>query len=294
MVALNTHFLLASIPILSNMSTKEKPSTTVTTAAVTPTSPIEAITLDNGWKITIKNPDGTSNELLLEPQRAPTSATLDDSDMEKASPSSSETAKMPAGPKLRWYLVVQYILNTLLAISIIAIMALTLVKYNSTKHITGAWPTNAVLSPTLLMLAVSVLNVLVDAANLLVQCCGSRAISAMTRIVIAVRKYTGVVTTFLPAFAAGLAAFGKNNTGGKDLWGYSCSSAADAMAAVNGSDMVCMTNVCPVLFHFHSPFARPFPISLPPHSAHTNTFPSHNSPSPGTSKSCRSSSSFSR
>jgi hypothetical protein len=148
---------------------------------------------------------------------------------------------------LRVYLIIQYILNSVLAIVIIAVMALTLVKYNSTKSVKGAWPDNAILSPTFLMLIVSVLNVLMDAINLLVQCCGTRAIRTVGSIVTKVRNFTGFLSAIMPAIAAGFAAFAKNSTNGGDLWGWSCSDAADAMQSVNSSGTICMTNVSRIL-----------------------------------------------
>jgi hypothetical protein len=145
--------------------------------------------------------------------------------------------------RLRIYLGIQYTLNVILAIVIIALMALTLIKYNSSKNVKGAWPANPVLSPTFLMLVVSCVNVLVDVANLLVQCCGAKAIKRVADVVMKVRTTTGTITAVAPAVAAGFSAFAQNTTNGADLWGFSCSSAADQMAAVNSADMVCMANV---------------------------------------------------
>jgi hypothetical protein len=47
------------------------------------------------------------------------------------------------------------------------------------------------------------------------------------------------------ASAAGTGYFRSNfvNGGAKDLWGWSCSPGADAMASVNSSNMVCQNNV---------------------------------------------------
>lgn len=151
----------------------------------------------------------------------------------------------PVSTKLRVYLVIQYILNGILAIVIIGIMALTLVKFNSSKNITGAWPKNPILSPTFLMLSVSVINLTVDAIYLLVQCCGARAIKTVSRIVIKVRNTTGIITAIAPAIAAGFSSFAESTSGGRDLWGWSCSPEADAMSTVNSSEMVCSTNVSP-------------------------------------------------
>jgi hypothetical protein len=158
---------------------------------------------------------------------------------------------------LRIYLGIQYALNATLAIIIVSVMVLTLIKYNSTKNIQGAWPANAILSPTLLMLVVSCVNVIIDSVNLLVQCCGVKAIKAMAAVVTKVRNAMGIITTLAPAVAAGFSAFAKNTTNGSDLWGYSCSDAADQMQAVNSSGTICMSNVslppsASTLLLFHS------------------------------------------
>ena len=144
---------------------------------------------------------------------------------------------------LRIYLVVQYFLNTTLAVTIITIMALTLAKYNATKKVPGAWPQNPLTSPTLLMMIASILNCLVDSANLLVQCCGAAVIGAVAGVVAKVHKVTGVVMTLGPAAAVGFSGISAATSNNKDLWSWSCSSGADKMAHVNSSGTICMTNV---------------------------------------------------
>jgi hypothetical protein len=122
-------------------------------------------------------------------------------------------------------------------------MALTLAKFNATKHVPGAWPQNPVTSPTLLMLIVSIVNCFVDSANLLVQCCGAAAIGVMAGIVLKLRNVTGVVMALAPAVAAGFSGISTTSSNNNDLWSWSCSSGADQMADVNSSGTICMTNV---------------------------------------------------
>src|SRR2546421_8313789 len=122
-------------------------------------------------------------------------------------------------------------------------MALTLAKFNATKNVPGAWPTNPATGPTLLMMIVSTVNCLVDSINLLVQCCGAAAIGVMASVVFKVRNVTGVVMALGPAVAAGFAGISTTNSNNSDLWSWSCSSGADQMQSVNSSGRICMTNV---------------------------------------------------
>jgi hypothetical protein len=145
--------------------------------------------------------------------------------------------------KLKLYLIIQYVLNAILAVVIIIIMALTLAEYNSTKSMPGAWPPNPVLSPTFIMLVVSCVNVLMDAINILVQCCGVRVLRTVAVIVTKVRTVTGVVTAIMPAIAAGLFKFANNSTNNTDLWSWSCNAGNTTSAEVtNAQSTVCNTN----------------------------------------------------
>jgi hypothetical protein len=124
-------------------------------------------------------------------------------------------------------------------------MALTLAKFNATKHVPGAWPQNPVTSPTFLMMIVSTVNCFVDSINLLVQCCGPAAIGLMASVVFKVRNVTGVVMALAPAIAAGFTGISTTTSNNSDLWSWSCSSGADQMASVNSSGTVCTRNVNP-------------------------------------------------
>jgi hypothetical protein len=149
----------------------------------------------------------------------------------------------PVNTRLRIYLGIQYMLNAILAIAIIALMILTIVKYNSTKNVVGAWPASPVLSPTILMIVVSCINVIVDSANLLVQCCGAKIIRKMAYIATKAHTITSAITALLPAVAAGYSAIAQTTSNGADLWSFSCSPPAAQMVAVNSSDTICAANV---------------------------------------------------
>jgi hypothetical protein len=121
-------------------------------------------------------------------------------------------------------------------------MIFTLSSYNRTKSMAGAWPTTTILSPTLLMLAVSCINVLVDSALLLVQCCGAQRIGLVGQYATKIKTFMGTITTILPVAAVGHQAMtsamntgsmGPGGSGAQDLWQWSCSPAADAMSASN-------------------------------------------------------------
>jgi hypothetical protein len=187
--------------------------------------------------------------------------------------------------QLRVYLTIQYILNGILAIAIIAIMALTLAKFAATKNVPGAWPQNPVTSPTIVMLAASVVTCLVDSANLLVQCCGAAIVGFMARFTLKVRHVTGIITMLAPAVAAGYhgvsTTMSPNNS---DLWSWACSGAADAMGSVNDAQMVCNTNVSP---------SNPFPALVPfsaSRTAKTDHICTRHSKLPSSSRSSKSSS----
>ena len=246
-------------------------ASTEITSPTSPTIPVSSQSVvsptEMGWKITIKNADGTSNEVTLEPKSPDHTDTMigiplgENVDHEKVQ---DPTGKMPTKVsstsydnfrrttllttlqllrKLKIYLIIQYILNAILAFVIIVIMALTLAQYNSTKNMPGAWPPNPVVSPTFIMLIISCVNVLMDAINLLVQCCGVRALRTVATIVTKVRTVTGVVAAIMPAFAVGIFKFANSNTNSTDLWGRSCNNGDPTSAHVsNVQNTICNTN----------------------------------------------------
>ncbi|KIM98644.1 hypothetical protein OIDMADRAFT_31418 [Oidiodendron maius Zn] len=222
-------------------------ASTEITSPTSPTIPVVSPT-DIGWKITIKNADGTSNEVTLEPKSPERTDTMrsiplgENVDHEKVQdPTEKKPTKLLL--KLKIYLIIQYILNAILAVVIIVIMALTLAQYNSTKNAPGAWPPNPVLSPTFIMLIISCVNVLMDAINLLVQCCGVRVLRTVATIVTKVRTVTGVVAAIMPAVAVGIFKFANVNTNNTDLWGASCNNGnATSEHVANVQSTICNTN----------------------------------------------------
>ena len=241
-------------------------ASTEITSPTSPTVPVVSPT-EMGWKITIKNADGTSNEVTLEPKSPERTDTMqgiplgENVDHEKAQdPIGEKPAKVSSTSsnnfhrttllttmqlllKLRIYLIIQYILNAILAFVIIVIMALTLAQYNSTKNMPGAWPPNPVFSPTFIMLIISCVNVLMDAINLLVQCCGVKVLRTVATIVTKVRNVTGIISAIMPAIAVGIFKFANNNTNNRDLWAASCNNGnptSDHVANVQST--ICTTN----------------------------------------------------
>ena len=144
---------------------------------------------------------------------------------------------------MRIYVIIQQSLTAIFSIVIIAVMALTLAKYNSTKNIKGAWPDNPKLTPTILLLVMACLTCTADIITILVHLCQTRVVERMMRFVAKIRAVMGFLQAI--ASAAGTGYFRSNfiNGGAKDLWGWSCSPGADAMASVNSSNMVCQNNV---------------------------------------------------
>jgi hypothetical protein len=145
--------------------------------------------------------------------------------------------------QMRIYTVCHHIIAGLTSVVIIFIMILTLVEFNNSKDVEGAWPKEPLLTPTNVMLAVSVVSLFADAISLGFQCFGGH-------VAVTAKTYAGYVKNVMKGIqlvvtAAGSGIFKSANvsSGKKDLWGWSCSDAADAMSTVNNSGTLCSTNV---------------------------------------------------
>lgn len=141
------------------------------------------------------------------------------------------------------YVIIQQSLTAIFSIVIIAIMAFTLAKYNSTNNIEGAWPANPKLAPTIILLAMACLTCIADIITILVHLCNVRVVDRMMRLVAKIRAVMGFLQAIASAAGTGYFRMSFNNSGGNDLWGWTCSDAADAMASVNSSNAVCQNNV---------------------------------------------------
>ncbi len=124
-------------------------------------------------------------------------------------------------------------------------MIMTLVKYYSTSHIAGAWPTNPKLYPTYLLLITSLITLVIDVFSLGERYCGASGIKK-TDTMISKMRYALLVLQAIGS-ATGVGVFkGTQAAGsGQDLFGWTCSGAADQMASVNSSDLICSSNVSP-------------------------------------------------
>jgi hypothetical protein len=142
--------------------------------------------------------------------------------------------------KLRIYVIIQ---QSLTAIFSTVIIALTLVKFNSTKNVAGAWPANPLLSPTIVLLAMACLTCVADIITVFVHCCHGKVVDSMARAVAKIRAVMGFLQAIATAAGTGYFKIANNNSNGNDLWGWSCSYAADAMQNVNSSGQLCQNNV---------------------------------------------------
>lgn len=138
----------------------------------------------------------------------------------------------------------QHMLTASSALAIIAVSILTLVAYSKTKHIDGAWPEVAQLSPTIVLLSMACLTVTADVITLGIHSCHGRAAASARRMVQRVRSAMGIIQAVAGAAGAGIFKHAKDTSNGADLWGWACSPAADNMGAVNNSSTLCSSNVC--------------------------------------------------
>jgi len=120
---------------------------------------------------------------------------------------------------------------------------MTLVKFFSTSHIAGAWPTAPKLYPTYILLIVSLISLCIDLLHLGASYCGSASARKADRMVSKLRYAIMVIQAVASATGTGVFNGTKSAGTGQDLFGWTCSSAADNFSAVNSSDLVCNSNV---------------------------------------------------
>jgi hypothetical protein len=144
--------------------------------------------------------------------------------------------------------MVQQFLTAVFSIIIIAVEALTLVKYRSTQNVKGAWPTNPLLTPTYVLLAMAVLSCTADIITFSMNCSYGQVKNTMMNIVEKIRSSMGLLQAIATAAGAGYFKWAETSSGNADLWGWSCSPGADAMQSVNSSGTLCSTNVWLALY----------------------------------------------
>ncbi len=156
----------------------------------------------------------------------------------------------PLPKKYRYYTIVQQFLTAVLSIIIIAVEVLNLVKYHNTQNVTGAWPTNPLLTPTYVLLAMAVLSCTADIITFSVNCCYGQVKNTAMNMVERIRSSMGFLQAVATAIGAGYFRAARDWSGNVDLWGWSCSTGADMMQQINFSGMICNSNVTFALYHF--------------------------------------------
>jgi len=120
---------------------------------------------------------------------------------------------------------------------------MTLVKYFSTSQVAGAWPTDPKLYPTYLLLITSLATLVIDVFSLGERYCGN-ALKKSAENMISKMRYALLVFQAIGA-ATGAGVFKGTQAAGsaQDLYGWTCSDAADQMASINSSDLICNSSV---------------------------------------------------
>ncbi|PMD49163.1 uncharacterized protein K444DRAFT_639042 [Hyaloscypha bicolor E] len=247
-----------SSPETTSMPTSLKELTSPTSAWVdevttlAPTTPRETSSPKFSapdWKITIQNRDGSTSEVDMRQGEIRISMIPDNTTKSKESSADEpqveklDTSKDKSNlRKERIWVIGQHTLTASSALAIIAVSILTLVAYSKTKHINGAWPEVAQLSPTIVLLSMACLTVTADVITLGIHSCHGRAAASARRMVQRVRSAMGIIQAVAGAAGAGIFKHAKDTSNGADLWGWACSPAADNMGAVNNSSTLCSSN----------------------------------------------------
>ncbi len=143
------------------------------------------------------------------------------------------------------YIIIQQSLTALFSIVIIIVMALTLIIYFNSKSSTGAWPSNPVLAPTIVLLTMATLSCIADLITLFMHACSGKWVTTMTKTVARIRVIVGFLQAIATAAGAGYLQSAKSS--GSDLWGSSCNAPTGPNEIVNNDQStVCNSNVCHV------------------------------------------------
>ncbi|PMD46851.1 hypothetical protein L207DRAFT_613685 [Hyaloscypha variabilis F] len=218
--------------------------------ADTPLSP--TFSTETEWKITIQNNDGSTNEIMLSPTSVtapnhqevrivmPGAKEEDVDDMEAGKGlSAEETAKKAR--RMQIYIIIQQSLTALFSIVIIIVMALTLIIYFNSKSSTGAWPSNPILAPTIVLLTMATLSCIADLITLFMHACSGKWVTTMTKTVARIRVIVGFLQAIATAAGAGYLQSAKSS--GSDLWGSSCNAPTGPNTIVNNDQStVCNSN----------------------------------------------------
>jgi hypothetical protein len=141
------------------------------------------------------------------------------------------------------YIIIQQALTATFSIVIIVVMALTLVIYFNSQNSPGAWPSNPILAPTIVLLSMATLSCVADLITLLMHAFNGKWVTKMTKTVARIRAIVGFLQAL--ATAAGAGYFQSSKSSGSDLWGASCNGpATNNTEDLNNANTVCNSNVC--------------------------------------------------
>jgi hypothetical protein len=208
---------------------------------------------DDRWKVTMQHTDGTFREVILQPveDEEDGESKPEEPKVSENSPSQlrsfTDRTSQGSSRRLKIYLFVQQILTTIFSLSIIAVMVLTIQKYNSSKSVSGAWPKNPFLTPTFVMLAMATLTCIMDLTLLTLKCCSEERAAKANKFADNLKIAIVVIQALGTIASSGFFKWASLATGNRDLWSWSCTDAADKFASVNFSGALCLGNVsrCP-------------------------------------------------
>jgi hypothetical protein len=106
-------------------------------------------------------------------------------------------------------------LTAIFSVVIIAVMTLTLQKHQSTQNVNNAWPENAYLTPTLVMLAMAMITGIADIVMVIVDCLNGNAAKRAKLLASRIRTAGSVLQTISSAGGAGFLMYAKNNFRGR-------------------------------------------------------------------------------
>jgi len=157
--------------------------------------------------------------------------------------------------RLRIIRLVQNALTALVSIAIAVLQARALVSYQQTKDVPGAWPTHANLMPTILLMVVAILAGVLDLCLSLAYLFPAYAtiflnLATKAQNVVTCAKAVSYLITAIvcrSGFDYGQASGQKN-----DLWGWTCTSAAQEFDPVTGASANCVGQVRFFLLLFNS------------------------------------------
>ena len=158
--------------------------------------------------------------------------------------------------RLRVLRLVQSAATAILSIAVAALQMRAYSTFQRTKDVPGAWPVHTNLLPTVLLFVVALTAAVFDLSLLGAYLFPKRA-ARLLRIAMSAHTILTTVKGLSYAITSvvcrGGFNFGNDSGQNDDLWGWTCSPKADAMASVNDAAANCSGQVS--LFCFFSPLS---------------------------------------